>query len=429
MSISLRNYTLKYLVSAFLIIIAVWAALFYTFLREEIYDNIDDGLKNLKIQIIREAYVNDNALKVSEFDFNQYRITSIEMQQYKEGNFFRNELFYMEYEEDYEPYRVLETYFMDKEGFPKRLEIRTSMVEEGEFVQNLLFALLILYAVIVASIVIINNVMLRKTWKPFYQILTNLRKYQFGKEYQQENTATDIHEFRLLKNEIERMIDRNQQAFQNQKQFIENASHELQTPLAVAINKIEILMEDENLGEEKLVELNNIKQTLLRLVTLNKSLLTLSRIENNQYLERESVNFSQVIRKIWEDFSDMMAFKEIRSEIVEKESFITEINPNLAYILVSNLLRNAIKYNKNGGFIQFEIFANGFSLQNTSVQAKSLDKNLIFNRFYKSNQDSTSTGLGLSIVKTIIDTTPNLSIEYSYQNGLHKFMVRERGIS
>ncbi|MDO4783166.1 MAG: HAMP domain-containing sensor histidine kinase [Capnocytophaga felis] len=426
MSISLKSYTLKYLASALFIIIAVWATLFYTFLIEEVYDNIDDGLKNLKIQIIREAYLNNKVMNINEFDFNQFRITPIELQDYKEGNYFRTESFYMEYEDEPEPYRVLETYFRDEQGQPKRLEIRTSIVEEDEFGQNLFIALIALYIVMVTSIITINNVILRKTWKPFYQILERLGNYELGKgDNNAKGESTNVREFKLLNSQIQKMIHRNELMFKQQKQFIENASHELQTPLAIAINKIEILLEDDSLSEEKLVELSNTRETLLKLVKINKSLLMLSRIENNQFSPREEVNLNTIAKNIVNDFSDMIDFKEISLELTENKTFKPIINPDLAYILVSNLLRNAIKYNKNGGVIRIEFSENDFRISNTSSISNPLDKNLIFNRFYKSDQDNTSTGLGLSIVKTIADNTPNLKIDYQFEGNMHIFIVKK----
>ncbi|GET45816.1 sensor histidine kinase [Capnocytophaga felis] len=426
MSISLKSYTLKYLASALFIIIAVWATLFYTFLIEEVYDNIDDGLKNLKIQIIREAYLNDKIMDINEFDFNQFRIIPIELQDYKEGNYFRTESFYMEYEDEPEPYRVLETYFRDKEGQPKRLEIRTSIVEEDEFGQNLFIALIVLYVVMVTSIITINNIILRKTWKPFYQILERLGNYELGKgNNTTKSESTNVREFKLLNSQIQKMIHRNELMFKQQKQFIENASHELQTPLAIAINKIEILLEDDTLSEEKLIELSNTRETLLKLVKINKSLLMLSRIENNQFSPREEINLNAITKNIVNDFSDMIDFKEISLELNDNKIFKPIMNPDLAYILVSNLLRNAIKYNKNGGAIRIDFSENGFSISNTSSTSESLDKSLIFNRFYKSDQDSTSTGLGLSIVKTIVDNTPNLKIDYQFEDNMHIFIVKK----
>src|SRR5690606_34249169 len=171
MSISLKNYTLKYLATILLVIIAIWAGIFYAIILEEVYDNTDDGLKNLKIQIIREAYNNPEMLNVNKFDFNQFKITPVDVVEYKEGNFFRNEEYYMEYDQDMEPYRVLETFFIDKNKNHHKLEIRTSTVEEDEFRENLFIALVFLYIFLVGSIILINHIVLKKVWNPFYKTL------------------------------------------------------------------------------------------------------------------------------------------------------------------------------------------------------------------------------------------------------------------
>ncbi len=425
MSISLKNYTLKYLATALLIIIAIWAGLFYAVILDELYDNTDDGLKDLKIQIIRKAYIDENILNINEFDFNQFRIKQINASEYKEGNFFRNEQFYMEYDEEMEPYRVLETYFIDKSGNHQKLEIRTSTVEEDDFRENLFFALIFLYIFLVVSIIIINNIVLKKVWKPFYTTLDNLEKYEFGKGNKSENNPTEIREFKLLNKKIDKMIERNEGTFIQQKQFIENASHELQTPLAIAINKLDLLIENEDFSEKNLSELSQTKEGLMRLVKLNKSLLMLSRIENNQFGEKQQISLNEITKTVLDDFSDMIEFKNISLKIIENGNFKTNINLDLGYILISNLVRNAIKYNLSNGKIIVELFNDRLKIKNSSSENKPLNKDLIFNRFYKSNQDNTSTGLGLSIVKTIVENHSDLSIDYFFENNFHIFFVKD----
>ena len=152
MSITLKNYTLKFLATALLIVIAVWTSLFYALMLEELYDNTDDGLKDQKIQIIRKAYENESILKQHQFDLNQYKITPISAKDYLETDSFRNENFFMEYDEEMEPYRVLETYFIDKNGNHHKLEIRTATVEEDDFIESLLIALVILYILIINEV-------------------------------------------------------------------------------------------------------------------------------------------------------------------------------------------------------------------------------------------------------------------------------------
>lgn len=426
MTVSLKYYTLKYLITILLVIIAIWAGLFYAFILDEVYDNTDDGLKNLKIQIIREAYQDEEILNVREFGLNQFKITPINLSEYKEGNFFRNELYYMEYDEDMEPYRVLETYFTDRNGNNHKLEIKTSTVEEDDFRENLFIALVILYVFLVISIVFINHIVLRKVWKPFYKTLSNLDKYELGKAQNLNDISTDVREFQLLDRQINKMIERNEQTFYQQKQFIENASHELQTPLAIAINKLDLLFEEEELSEKSMMELIQTKEGLMRLVRLNKSLLMLSKIENNQFAEKQEVNLNNIIKTVAEDLTDMIVFKNITLDITQTGIFTTIINSDLAYITISNLLRNAIKYNRSNGKIIIEISNNTLQIKNTSNFNQPLDKTLIFSRFYKQNQDNSSTGLGLSIVDAVISNHSELRIDYYFQNNFHIFTMKSR---
>jgi signal transduction histidine kinase len=425
MSVSLKNYTLKYLATALLLLIAGWAALFYAVILEELYDNTDDGLKNLKIQIIRKAYVDDEILKVREFDFKQFRIFRTDPARCSHKNTFRNELFYMEYDEEMEPYRVLETCFIGPDGQHLRLEIRTSTMEEDDFRENLMWALITLYVLLVITIVIINQIVLRKVWKPFYKTLNNLEKYEFGKGSKKKIRPTKIHEFQVLNQKIDAMIDRNEEAFRQQKQFIENASHELQTPLAIAINKLDLVIENNELTEDVAREISGAKLGLLRLSRLNKSLLMLSRIDNNQFPDRESVDLNSVIRTVIDEFSDMADYKELEIDIEQSGVFTASIHPDLAFVLVSNLISNAIKYCPAGGQISIKTSDAEIVVGNTS-HAKPLDPNLIFNRFYKSDQDSSSTGLGLSIVKTIVDQLSNLIVKYHHTDGMHFFSLKHR---
>lgn len=425
MSISLKNYTLKYLALALLVIIAVWAALFYAVILDELYDNTDDGLKDLKIQIIRKAYTDEATLQIKEFDFNQFKITPVNYSQYKEGNFFRNELFYMEYDDEMEPYRILETYFVDRNGNYQKLEIRTSTVEEDDFRLDLFFALIFLYIFLVVSIVLINNIVLKKVWKPFYITLDNLGKYEFGKLYKPKQSTTEILEFKLLDLKIDKMIERNETAFLQQKQFIENASHELQTPLAIAINKLDLLIEKESFPEDNLIDLSETKNGLIRLVNLNKSLLMLSRIENNQYTDKSEIEMNEVVKHVLEDFLDLLQFKNIDLDFSESTQFKTVINPDLAYILISNLIRNAVKYNSDGGKIIVTVDSYGVKIKNTSIGNEPLSE-LIFNRFYKAVNDNSSTGLGLSIVKSIAENHAALNILYSFENNFHVFSLKTK---
>lgn len=422
MKTSLKYYTIKYLIMILLLIIAVWAGLFYAYILDEVHDNVDDGLRDRKIQIIKAVYLNPQLLKNNEFGFNEFKINPIKVEEYQNKSRLYNKMYYMEYDDKDQPYRVLEADFIDQFKGHQRLVIRTSTVEEDELIYDLTTALIVLYILLVISIVVVNGYLLNKAMKPFYQILDKLKKYQFGIPFSQEKYNYKITEFEELNKAINEMIERNELVFYQQKQFIENASHELQTPLAIVINKIDLMIQNDDLDKKNLTFLTGVKNDLRRMVGLNKSLLMLSKIENSQFNKTSNVDFNGMIIQLVQNYEDFIAFKKVEVSIVEKGKFIADFNQDLADILLSNLLKNAVKYNNEEGILNIIIENNRITFQNSGTPV-SLDTARIFNRFYKQGSDHTSTGLGLSIVKTIIRQYPGWEINYEYADHMHYFIL------
>lgn len=422
MKVSLKYYTIKYMIGILLLIIAIWAALFYAYILDEVYDNVDDGLKDRKIQIIKAVYHEPKLLNSKDFGFNEFKIKPISESEYKDKNRLYNKMFYMEYDDKDQPYRVLETDFIDQFGKRQRLEIRTSTVEQDELVYDLTTALIVLYILLVISIVAVNGYMLNKAMRPFYTILDRLKRYQFGASSPQETQNYSIKEFEELNVEIEEMIKRNELVFHQQKQFIENASHELQTPLAIVTNKIDLAIQNGDLDRKNMNFLIEVKGDLRRMAGLNKSLLMLSKIENSQFSRTSKVNFNEMIAELVKSYEDFIEFKKVEVSIIEKGFFGADFNPDLADILLSNLLKNAIKYSNQEGIVNVIIEDNRLIFQN-SGNGTPLDKAQIFNRFYKQGSDHSSTGLGLSIIRTITKQYPGWDIVYEFEDGLHCFIL------
>ncbi|REC63297.1 sensor histidine kinase [Chryseobacterium pennae] len=422
MKVSLKYYTIKYLIMILLVIIAVWAGLFYAYILDEVHDNVDDGLKDRKIQIIKAVYLNPELLKNNDFGFNEFKIMPITAGEYKNRSRLYNKMYYMEYDDKDQPYRVLEADFIDQYKNRQRLVIRTSTVEEDELIYDLTTALIVLYILLVISIVAVNGYLLNKAMRPFYLILDKLKKYQFGIPFSQEDQNYSIKEFEELNVEINEMIDRNELVFYQQKQFIENASHELQTPLAIVINKIDLLIQNENPDKKSLTFLTEVKNDLRRMVGLNKSLLMLSNIENSQFNTTSHVDFNKMIDILVQNYEDFIAFKKVEVNIIEKGHFQADFNQDLADILLSNLLKNAVKYNNQEGTLNIIIENDRITFQNSGTPA-SLDESRIFNRFYKQGSDHGSTGLGLSIIRTIIKQYPGWDILYKFEDSMHYFIL------
>lgn len=424
MKISLKNYTLRYLTLTFLLILAVWAAVFYAYILDEVYDNIDDGLKDKKTLIIQNILRHPELLKINEFGIEDFRVYPSQ-EDFSDHNILSNAFFYMPFDDEDEPYRVLKTSFYDRDMNPYTLEIRTSTVEKDDLLFNLAIALGVLYVVLLLSMYLVNLLVINKIWKPFKGILTAIRQYEVGNKNKLQPIVTDVIEFNVLHDNIQQMWQRNEVVFEEQKVFIENASHELQTPLAITLNKLELLTDDPSLTEKQLVQLSEVKQSLMRMTHLNKSLLMLTRIENHQYKQAESISFQALTATIIEDLSDLIAFKELEITVKKDSDFQVEMNKDLATVLVSNLLRNAIKYTERGKEIQVRLEENCFQVKNTAKDGIRLDSNKIFQRFHKGQQDATSTGLGLAIVKSIADSY-QLQVKYSFGAKMHCFTLKKK---
>lgn len=417
----LLNYTSTYFSIMLLGLISIWAVVFYYAMFDEIYDSIDDGLDNRKMVLIARASKDLSLLDNPQLDEYLFTIKRVDYSNYRGfRDTYKDTVMYMVNEEDYEPVRLLESVFKNNNEYYK-ITVITSMVEEDDQINNLLKYTIILYGVLVLSILLLNNFFLRKVWQPFYRILDQLKVYQLEKKETIDYKATKIEEFALLNTSIEKLLSRAQQSYSNQKQFIENASHELQTPLAIAINKLELLFEDETLSNTQAEQLQQALENLERLTRLNRSLLLISKIENDQFSSLENVDFQYVIERIISDFSDMAAHKNLKLIFKAEYRTIKNTNPDLIYILFSNLIRNTISHGQPGSDISMRLTNKEFVISNYS-EIGSLQNESIFERFKKIGSNTASTGLGLSIAKSIAEKF-GFSLDYHFQNGQHIFTL------
>ena len=419
----LLSYTYRKLALLLFLLMAVWGVLFYYAIIDEVVDETDDTLENYG-EILMESALHDPSILETEGSLMSfYKFTPISEE---EGRHYRQVFYdatvYIELEDEDEPVRVMCTAFRMPDGQYYELKLMISILERDDMVEAMLWYLGALFLLFLICTSIGIQLVLKGVFRPLHRLLDWLHCIQPGKEVPPLDNPTKIREFQQLGDAAVDMGNRSYKAYEEQKQFIENASHELQTPLAIVRAKIELLAENESMTEEQLKELDEIYTTLGRAVRLNKSLLLLSRIENGQYTETEDVSVDEVLDELLPDLMDIYEGKKIHLvRTKETEPFVIRCNLSLAQILVSNLVKNSLVHNREGGELHIATTPSSLTIMNSGEHP--LDGEKLFRRFYRSIDGKKDyTGLGLAIARSIA-LSASLSLTYKWQEGMHLFLL------
>lgn len=418
----LINYTIRNLTVVLLVIIPLWAGLFYFKIIDEVNDETDDTLENLRSLIIKRALA-DTAIfnQTSDDVMTKYFITEIseaKAERYREH--FIDSVMFVEEEMEFDPVRVLKTAFRGDDSKYYELTVMTSILEKDDLQEAIFYWSLGLYILLILTILIVSRVVFKKSLRPLYKLLDWLNGFTLGKSNAPLDSRTRVTEFMILNKTIEDMVKRNENIFIRQKQFIENASHELQTPLAICRNKLELLADSGNFTEDQFSTLDDIHKTMDRAIRLNKSLLLLSRIENRQFHDEKQITLNPFIKELTGDLSDIYESKNLKVTFDESAQLTVRMNESLAVTLLTNLLKNAYNHSESNSDIKITISKNKLIISN-HCGTHSLDKEKIFDRFYHSLDKNESTGLGLAIVRSITSLY-GIKIDY-YFDGLHNFTL------
>jgi signal transduction histidine kinase len=297
------------------------------------------------------------------------------------------------------------------------ITINKSLVENDDLIEAIAIALFTLIISFLIVLYFINRRLSKFIWKPFYHSLNKIKQFDVANAQSLDIAESSINEFNELNKAVSLMTDKIQADYKNLKEFTENASHEIQTPLAIIKTKLELLIQNENLKEEDMLIIQAVYDATNRLSKLNQSLILLTKIENNQFAPREKVNVTELLKKQIDNYSELISAKNLTLNSNIQNDVLLNINPALADVLFTNLITNAIKHNISKGEIKIELSSEKLTLSNTGQLLESNPAEL-FERFKKDKSSSESLGLGLSIVKKIC-ATQHYEITYSFQNNYH----------
>ena len=415
---------LLHLAWALSLLLAAWAVLFYVTMIDEINDEMDDALEARAEVILTRVLAGRELPAPASEGNNAYFLNEVsaEYAAAQPRERYSDEEIFIPERDDEEPARVLRKVFHDRDGRWYELTVMTPTIEKEDLREAILGWIVSLYLFLLGMILLVTVVVLYRTMRPLYALLRWLDGYTVGAQNPPLAVETSVTEFRRLTDAARRYAERAEETFERQKQFIGNASHEMQTPLAVCRNRLEMLVDDApTLTEEQLGEIAKVQRTLDYLVRLNRSLLLLSKIDNGQFPETEAVDMNALVRRTAEDMEEIYAYRNMRFTLADEGPLTVRMNPSLAGSVVANLVKNAFVHGDAGGEIVVTVASRRLTVANSGAGGP-LDAGHIFDRFYQGAKKEGSTGLGLAVVDAVCRLY-GLKIAYSHADGRHCFTV------
>lgn len=417
----LLNRTLLYYTVFASIVLLLSSPLFY-FMMEKLYvDDVDEAIMLRKKEFLLKSRATLQTADIKVWNrFNRDTRILADTISTKPKDKIIQEVFYDEMTPEWEPYRVLYTnVVIQKQRYV--LMIRLNLVESQDLIRTLTwlycFVLFTLLIVIFFATRFISN----RLWKSFYDTLDKIRQFNIEHSSLPDFAKTPIVEFIQLNKGLSELIKNNLKAYQNQKEFTENAAHELQTPLAVFQSKLDMLLQEPSLNNNQAIILQSLYEASSRLSRVNKNLLLLAKIENNQYTLWEPVDTKSLIEEVLPYFTEQSLSRNLTIDANITDAPIVNAAKSLAEIMINNLLLNAITHNRMNGSISIKATENEITICNTSDQSQLNTENL-FKRFGKISRASHNSGLGLAIIKQICQLH-NWKVSYQYHLGRHCFSI------
>ncbi|SNT26927.1 Signal transduction histidine kinase [Ekhidna lutea] len=309
------------------------------------------------------------------------------------------------------------------DGVSYQISLYDIIIEPDDIRDGLVESLVTMYLILLGAVLIIGFMASYFILRPFNVTLDIIKNFSLtGSNQQVVFQKSNVIEFNRLNHFLEEMTNKVRSDYQSLKEFSENASHELQTPLAIVQSKLEVLMDGENLTEEQLEQISFVQSAIKRLSNLSNALALLTKIENREFENVSEVDLSGLLSKMLEEFKELIELKSIERDESITETAKIQADQVLIELMLTNLINNAIRHNWEGGKIKVDLNGSELTISNTG-QELTIPGDQLFERFKKSNQSSHSMGLGLAIVKKICDYY-DYEIGYEYKDDFHTIHIR-----
>jgi signal transduction histidine kinase len=417
----LLTKTSRYYILYTIPVILFSAIFIYFFFLHEIGES-NESILLTRVKVIKNYIAKGNSSALNVFEVNN----EVYIKEIEKGRIIpqtiKDTLMYSDIEKEYVSNKIMEVNaVVNRRNY--QIKVWKSTIEYDELMEVVFVVFTVLLVLLLLVTAYINSKVSKLIWEPFRSTLDYIKDFSVHTSDYKKLEPSEIEEFSELNSSINHMTSKMSSDYKNQKKFTENASHEFQTPLAIIKGKIDLLLQENTLKEEAMTLLISIEEATSRLSRINKSLLLLSKIENQQYEKTDTVAVLPVLEKVKALNEDFILDKNIElvDEAIAELDF--KINSELCFILISNLIQNAIRHNVKNGQITISIKDQALLISNTG-SLEALNEVSIFERFEKKSSNVNSIGLGLAIVKEIANAN-SIEVVYRYENNRHTFSLTQ----
>lgn len=298
--------------------------------------------------------------------------------------------------------------------------IRYITIIENQFIMSIIMVVAWIMVFLIILTIIVSVLVSKKILNPFYHAMEEIKKFSLKDDRSMDLMKTETEEFKSLNKFLLKMSESSKKDYHLLEELSENTSHELQTPLASIKGKIELLMDSE-LSENQLITLSSMNDELDRLSSINQSLILLAKLEHFEKNDSQRINFSELVKERLQYFEDLFEIQNLSLVKEIQENVYLNFDENLASIVINNLINNSKRHNIKDGKILVTLTENFFQISNTG-NPPSIPTEELFKRFKRGNPDQNSIGIGLALVKKILEIY-DYEISYHFEGKLHTIRI------
>lgn len=289
---------------------------------------------------------------------------------------------------------------------------------DSQYLTAILMVFAWIFVFLISVSLVLSTVFSMHILTPFYKTLRIISRFRVDQHETPKFDRNSTYEFRKLNEQLARMMQRSTRDYLALKEFNENASHELQTPLAIMQSKIDLLI-NTPLQNEQLRLLGEMQDQIARLSSVKKALTLLMQLEHYQ-LKRNAVDLTTYMHTALTVYQDVIELKgwELHTELAE---YVTvDIDAHLLQLVVNNLMSNALKHGA-GPFIKVALTPTSLVFSNPGAPP-AIDTTALIPRFHYREDSGNSMGIGLSLVQKIADLQ-QFNFTYTFEKGLHNLTL------